>query len=255
MDYITTEIIQVLRPTSEYGLIRFKGKRPIEGAPGQFVMIRGNFGNDPILPRAFSLVESGDTGAVLVRAVGKATRLLLNLHAGDPLAVLGPLGNGFSLPEKESYPVLVAGGVGAAPMIFLAETLYDKGIESTVIYGGRTVTDLVFQGRIARSAALLMTTEDGSAGVHGRVTDALDAALKDRPKVTLYACGPEAMLAALADVARTKGTPLEVALEQAMACGMGTCKGCAVHAADGKFRYVCSDGPVFDARAIFGGAE
>jgi dihydroorotate dehydrogenase electron transfer subunit len=255
MDYITAEIIQVLRPTPEYGLIRFKAERPVEGVPGQFVMIRGKFGNDPILPRAFSLVESGKTGAVLVRAVGKATHLLLNLQSGDPLTVLGPLGNGFSLPEKDSYPVLVAGGVGTAPLIFLAEALYNKGMESTFIYGGRTVKDLVFQGRIARSSTLLMTTEDGSAGVQGRVTDVLDTALKNRSKVTLYACGPEAMLKALADIARTKGTPLEVALEQAMACGMGTCKGCAVHAADGKFRYVCSDGPVFDAQAIFGGAK
>lgn len=253
MDYIQTKITQVLRPTPEYALIRFKGPRPIEGAPGQFVMIRGDFGNDPILPRAFSLVESGETGAVLVRSVGKATHLLTNLHTDDPLSVLGPLGNAFTLPKPGTHPVLVAGGVGVAPLIFLSDVLFDRDFKSTFIYGGRTARDLLFQGRIAKNSKLLMTTEDGSAGVHGRVTDVLNTAVEGHNQIALYACGPEAMLHALAEATDPKQTPLQVAMEQAMACGMGTCKGCAVHAANGKFKYVCSDGPVFDARAIWGG--
>ena len=142
-----------------------------------------------------------------------------------------------------------------APLIFLSEVLYDRDFASTFIYGGRSVRDLLFQGRIAKNSKLLLTTEDGSAGVHGRVTDVLDAAVDGHRHIAMYACGPEAMLHALATAADKKGTPLEVAMEQAMACGMGTCKGCAVHDADGKFKYVCSDGPVFDARAIWGGVQ
>ena len=255
MDYINTQITQVLRPTPEYALIRFKGPRPIEGVPGQFVMIRGDFGNDPILPRAFSLVEVGETGAVLVRDVGKATHLLVNLQVGDPLTVLGPLGNGFTLPDKGVHPVLVAGGVGVAPLIFLAETLYDRDIAASFIYGGRTVKDILFQGRIAKNATLYLTTEDGSAGVEGRVTDILDRAVEGHEHIVLYACGPEPMLEAMARRAAQTGTAFEAALERAMACGVGTCKGCAVHGADNKFKYVCSDGPVFDARDIWGGEK
>ncbi len=253
MDYFKTKITEVLRPTPEYALIRFKGERPIEGSPGQFAMIRGDFGNDPILPRAFSLVESGYQGAVLVRAVGKATRLLTGLRPEAPLFVLGPLGNAFALPKEGTHPILVAGGVGVAPLIFLAERLSEQGFTSTFIYGGRTAQDILFQDRITKNATLLVTTEDGSVGVHGRVTDVLDDAVDGHRHVTMYSCGPEPMLHALAKAADEKGTPLQVAMEQAMACGMGTCKGCAVHGADGKFKYVCSDGPVFDARAIWGG--
>jgi dihydroorotate dehydrogenase electron transfer subunit len=255
MNFMQTHITEVLHPSPEYALIRFQGPVPIEGAPGQFVMIRGDFGNDPILPRAFSLVESGETGAVLVRKVGKATSRLVALRASEPLSVLGPLGNGFDLPQDGVHPVLVGGGVGVAPMIFLSETLHKQGIENTFVYGGRTNLDLLFLDRIQQSAALFTTTEDGSAGVKGRVTDVLETALKGKTRIAMYACGPEPMLHALARYMENCEGTLHVALEQAMACGMGTCKGCAVHAADGKFRYVCSDGPVFDAKTIYGGVR
>ncbi len=255
MNFMQTTIIETLRPSSDYALIRFKGDAPIEGAPGQFVMIRGDFGNDPILPRAFSLVESGEIGAVLVRAVGKATRRLAALRPGDSLSVLGPLGNRFTLPEDGVHPVSVGGGVGVAPMIFLSETLRAKGIENTFIYGGRSASDLLFLDRIEKSASLFTTTEDGSKGVLGRVTDVFETALKGKGRIAMYACGPEPMLHALARYMENAEGTLEVALEQAMACGMGTCKGCAVHGADGKFKYVCSDGPVFAADAIYGGAK
>ena len=145
--------------------------------------------------------------------------------------------------------------MGVAPLIFLAEHLREKGPRPTFIYGGRASDDLLFLDRIANSADLILTTEDGSLGEKGVVTKPLAPLLEARDGIEMYACGPEPMLKALARMARVSQVSLEVALEQAMACGMGTCKGCAVHTTVGGFKYVCSDGPVFDASEVFGGAN
>jgi dihydroorotate dehydrogenase electron transfer subunit len=253
MEFFETKIVEVRLLAPGYTYLRFERDREILGDPGQFVMVRGDFGTDPLLPRAFSLVASGKAGAILVREVGKATRLLSAMRPGDVLNVLGPLGNRFSMPKGCGQPILVAGGVGVAPLIFLAERLAEKGMRAAFLYGGRARSDLLLTDRIAESADLILTTEDGSVGEKGLVTGPLASLLEEREHVAVYACGPEPMLAALARMAAASKARLEVALEQAMACGMGTCKGCAVHAADGGFRYVCSDGPVFDARDVFGG--
>ena len=123
MEYQVTQITDVEHPQPEYALLRFSGKQPVTGKPGQFVMVRGDWGTDPILPRAFSLVEVGNKGAILVREVGKGTKKLREMGPGDELGVLGPGGQGFSVPQAGSRPVLVAGGIGVAPPVFLAEQL------------------------------------------------------------------------------------------------------------------------------------
>lgn len=245
--------MSIEHPGQGYTLLVFQADTPIAGEPGQFVMIRGaDFGADPILPRAFSLVSSGSHGAVLVKAVGKATHRLSSLRKGDTLMVLGPLGNRFSFPEASVHPILVAGGVGVAPLIFMAERLREAGRSSTFLYGGRTDTDLLYLDRIkSATGELIITTEDGSAGVKGRVTDMLGVATARSGQMAAYSCGPEPMLSALYRTLPPE-ISLEVALEQAMACGMGTCKGCAVHDRKGEYKYVCSDGPVFVADEIFG---
>ncbi len=217
-------------------------------------MVRGDFGTDPILPRAFSLVAVGESGAILVRAVGKATRRLAQLKPSDPLSVLAPLGNTFIRPLKSHRPILVAGGVGVAPLIFLAETLYSQGNHPMFFYGGRTADDILFKDRISRVSELIVTTENGSAGEQGLVTEAVDSFLsKEGSDVLIYTCGPEPMMAALNTIARKRRLPLQASLEQSMACGVGTCKGCAVHGINGGYNYVCSDGPVFRGEETFGG--
>jgi dihydroorotate dehydrogenase electron transfer subunit len=218
-------------------------------------MVRGEWGFDPILPRALSLVQAGQKGAVLIRVVGQGTGLLADMRPGDRLRVLGPMGRGYDIRDASLRPVLVGGGVGIAPIIFLAEQLTAGPHRPVCIYGARTSTDLPLVERLEQVSDVIVTTEDGSGGEKGMVTDPLDRVLSDGTPSEVFACGPEAMLRAVARVAHKTHTRCEVALESPMACGMGTCKGCAFETADGELRYVCSDGPVFDSVEIFGGTQ
>ncbi|MCP4676274.1 MAG: dihydroorotate dehydrogenase electron transfer subunit [Deltaproteobacteria bacterium] len=255
MNYLASKVVQVEYPGPGYALIRFRGERPIQGRPGQFVMVRGDWGHDPILPRAFSLVETGKHGAILVRVVGRGTRRLAEMDPGDSISVLGPCGHGFSLPDADIRPILVAGGVGVAPLVFLAERLTAKSKRPVFIYGARTSDDLPLRSRIAAATDLVVTTEDGSLGEKGVVTTPLERILAESERARVFSCGPEGMLKAVALASDEADTPCEVALEAPMACGMGTCKGCAVPTVSSDFTYVCSDGPVFDAMEIYGGAK
>ncbi|MBN2341171.1 MAG: dihydroorotate dehydrogenase electron transfer subunit [Deltaproteobacteria bacterium] len=251
--YLKTTIQSVEEVAPGYSLLSFICDTPLQGTPGQFVMIRGNWGANPVLPRAFSIVQSGSVGQVLVRDVGPGTYLLCNMHVGDELYVLGPLGNGFIPPEGEAA-VLVAGGVGVAPLVFLAELLAETGVPITFLYGARTQYDLPLRERIEKVAKLVITTEDGSVGHKGLVTEPLVDMVKDS-RTRVYSCGPNPMLEAVGKVAMAAGVECQVALESPMACGMGTCKGCAVVKPDGTFTYVCTDGPVFVAANIYGGEK
>ncbi len=253
MDYFKTRITRMEIPARDHAILRFSGDRPVDGEPGQFVMVRGNWGAHPILPRAFSLVEVGKEGAILVRNVGEGTNLLASMEQGDELLVLGPLGRGFSLPSETGGGVaLVAGGVGVAPLVFLAQRLADKGIKPVFLYGARTGDDLPLRDQIGGICDLTITTEDGSVGEKGLVTAPLERFLQTNPTASVFSCGPEAMLEAVARVSVEAGARCQVALESPMACGMGTCKGCAILDAAGEYRYVCTDGPAFESVEIFG---
>jgi dihydroorotate dehydrogenase electron transfer subunit len=253
MDYLETEVIEVARPAAGYALVRFRGADRIAARPGQFAMVRGAWGAHPILPRAFSLVEAGDVGAVLVRDVGDATHRLVGMRPGDALSVLGPLGHGFAEPAQGASPVLVAGGVGVAPLVFMAEHLAAEGRRPIALYGARTGNDLPLADRLAAAGDLRIATEDGAVGERGLVTALLAPLLGGGRGVHVFSCGPERMLEAVAKLCVAAGAPCQVALESPMACGMGTCKGCAVLAASGDYKYVCTDGPAFDAAEIYGG--
>jgi dihydroorotate dehydrogenase electron transfer subunit len=252
MDYLRTEVTENIEVAPGTALLRFCGAKPVSGRPGQFVMARGAWGAHPVLGRALSLVETGATGAVLVRAVGDGTQRLVALKPGAPLSVLGPLGHGFGELAPGRTAVLVAGGVGVAPIAFLAEVLAAAGTRPFILFGARTASELPLSDRLAAAGDLCVTTEDGTAGERGLVTTPLERLLVARRDAQIFACGPEPMLEAVARLAVANGAPCQVALESPMACGMGTCKGCAVLAAGGGFKYVCSDGPVFDSAEIFG---
>jgi dihydroorotate dehydrogenase electron transfer subunit len=241
-----------------YFVLRLAGCASLAGAkPGQFVMIRGAWGRDPLLPRAFSLmaVGPGGTADILAKTIGRGTALLERALPGAEVDVLGPLGSSFPTPRADTTDLLVAGGVGLPPLYMQAALAAElRHVDrSEMIYGGRGAKDLVLLTEMqAMGLALHLTTEDGAVGTKGLVTRALEARL-DRHKgtsVRVMGCGPNAMLWAIARLARDRGVPCFISLEEQMACGIGVCLGCAIPARSRPYRYVCSNGPVFDAADV-----
>lgn len=227
--------------------------------PGQFVMIRGDWERDPLLPRAFSLMAVGPGGRadVLAKTVGRGTALLERALPGAHLGVLGPLGSSFPDPRADTVDLLVAGGVGLPPMYMQGALAAARQLapQSEILYGGRGAGDLVLLDEMrAMGLALSLTTEDGSVGTKGLVTAALEERLAHHAasgrRVRIMGCGPNGMLWAIARIARARDIPCFISLEEQMACGIGVCLGCAIPARSRPYRYVCSNGPVFDAADV-----
>ncbi len=220
-------------------------------------MIRGAWGRDPLLPRAFSLLSAGpgDSAEILAKAVGRGTALLERALPGAELDVLGPLGNSFPDPHPDTVDLLVAGGVGLPPLYMQAAHAAARGQVDRLemIYGGRRAVDLVLLREMeAMRLPLFLATESGETGDRGVVTKTLEARLdahRGKP-VRILSCGPNGMLWAVARLARDRTVPCFISLEEQMACGIGVCLGCAVPARSRPFRYVCSNGPVFDAADV-----
>ncbi len=243
-----------------------------EAVPGQFFMVEVGSGGDPFLRRPMSLhrfvrdKNGNPTGfELLYKVVGRGTELLSKLRVGETVDVLGPLGHGFSVAEGVSRHCIVTGGTGVAPMAALSEKFVSSGFKPTVLYGARTSTELVCRQDFEQlGVSLAAFTEDGSLGAKGLVTDGLQEVLaatqnnkNDESEIAIYACGPHAMLAAVAGLAHRAGIPCQVSLEARMGCGLGACMSCAVRAAEtvpgGEMRYlrVCLQGPVVDSRRVF----
>lgn len=219
--------------------------------PGQFVTVRVPGRDASFWRRPFSICRAdGGRIELLIKVVGPTTHALAALRAGDPVDVLGPLGRGFTLTGREDR-VLVGGGYGIAPLLFLAERLRARGRAVTVLQGGRCAGDLLLRPELRRTGAPAMcTTEDGSAGRRGRVTVLLEERLRaTQGPILIAACGPHAMLASVAKLAARYRVPAEVSLEALMACGLGVCNGCVQKVA-GAYRRVCHDGPVFAASEV-----
>jgi dihydroorotate dehydrogenase electron transfer subunit len=241
-----------------YFVLRLAGCESLaEAKPGQFVMIRGDWERDPLLPRAFSLmaVGPGGTADILAKTVGRGTAMLERALPGALINVLGPLGTAFPAPEGDRIDLLVAGGVGMPPMYMQAAWAARAGVaaQSEVIYGGRGAADLVLLDDFrAMGVGLHLTTEDGSAGTKGLVTVALEARLEAHRgrTVRVMGCGPNGMLWAIGRISKSRDVPCFISLEEQMACGIGVCLGCAIPARSRPFRYVCSNGPVFDAADV-----
>jgi dihydroorotate dehydrogenase electron transfer subunit len=229
---------------------------PIASAakPGQFVMLRVAEGVDPLLRRPFSVCSTRDGTVVLLlyRVVGKGTRLMADIRTGRSISVVGPLGKGFAPRRAGEECLLVAGGMGIAPLVLLARSMGKAGVILLMGYG--TAAEMVSPVRLGiEDFAVGVATEDGSAGNHGLVTVLLEDAVAEKGKKIVYACGPPAMLKKIASLCIEKGVQCQVSLETVMACGMGACLGCAVPAAPGSGRssfHVCQDGPVFSASSI-----
>jgi dihydroorotate dehydrogenase electron transfer subunit len=224
--------------------------------PGHFVMIRVREGTDPLLRRPFSIcgTERDRLFHILYRVVGPGTSIMSEVRKGDSLSVLGPLGNGFELPRPEETPILVAGGIGIAPIIFLAGVI---GRDDALFMAGfRTADEIVdFEACGLSGFAVSIATDDGTVGHLGFVTDLLERRLgktkKNDPSV--FVCGPAPMLKKVAAIIQDRGIPGQVSLEAYMACGVGACQGCAVKASSIEkhvYLSVCEQGPVFRAASL-----
>jgi dihydroorotate dehydrogenase electron transfer subunit len=233
--------------------------------PGQFVMVKPSHSADPLLRRPFSVFEvlrrpdGTPTGiSILNKRVGAGTRLLYDVEPGARVMCLGPLGRPFEPVEPPLQAWMIAGGVGLAPFLTLAEALAARGTPTTLFYGARRHSELYYVEAFERlGVTTILSTEDGSRGTKGFVTVPLEAALTalgTGEAVRLYACGPTPMMRAVAAVARSHRQPCDVSLEQVMGCGLGGCYSCVVLTREAgaapHFVRSCLDGPVFDADRI-----
>jgi len=229
-----------------------------QAVPGQFVTLHLPGNLTPLLRRPFSIHRLiRDNGQVvgleiLYKVVGGFTEKFTHILPGDRVDLLGPVGKGFTVSGEYRKPAFVGGGIGVAPLVFLADEIAESGLDhsdAVICLGGRTADDILC-AEIFRSHQLNVeiATDDGSLGEMGLVTLPLERWLASHRPDIIYACGPMPMLRTVSEIAQKNGIPCEVSIETVMACGLGACLGCAVNKNEisGKYQHVCIDGPVFD---------
>ncbi len=224
--------------------------------PGQFVMIKvTTCHQDPLLRRPISVMDADPSTGILellYSVAGKGTRLLSTWKAGDCLDIVGPLGNGFNPKPGHHTSLLVCGGIGTPPMVYLARILASRQCGATFAFlGARTADDIVCENKFEQyGATVCIATENGEKGSKGLVTEPLISFLNLSPSnPVLYACGPKPMLKAVMKIGFERKIPTFLSLEEHMGCGIGACLGCVVQTDEGPVR-VCTEGPVFDARRL-----
>ena len=226
-----------------------------EACPGQFLFVRVDQRLSPFLRRPFSIAgTSPKEGAVelLFSVVGEATKVMSRMQQGQWLDLIGPLGSGFKYKVIESPVLLVAGGIGIAPLVFLSRCLIELQVETYLFYGANSLSELLPEEKIfLPQARTFVATEDGSKGRKGKVTDVVEEIIENNNLsfAEIFACGPRPMLHSLVELNTKWKLPMQVSLEERMACGIGACRGCAVEVyeeGENFFKRVCRDGPVFD---------
>ena len=234
---------------SRHVLLKLTQEEPMpEILPGQFVEVRVDNSPSTFLRRPIS-VNFVDRKAnqlwLLIQIIGEGTKHLGTLKEGDKVNVLFPLGNGFTMPEnKRNKVLLVGGGVGVAPLLYFGAELKRSGCSDvSFILGAKTSADLLMLDDFQRFGTVLTTTEDGSMGEKGFVTQ--HSVLNSVKFDNIYCCGPKPMMVSVAKYAKTHGIPCEVSLENKMACGLGACLCCVENTKEGNV-CVCKEGPVFN---------
>lgn len=241
-----------------YHLLRLHSPLIAEQAhPGQFLMVRISPHPYPLLRRAFSIhSRNNDTVEIFLQEVGIGTELLARKIPGETLDLLGPLGKGFRIPEKtlEAESWLVGGGRGVAPLFFLAQALRSRGGKAKFFYGGKSFADLPLKDKLEKSGfPALYSTDDGSFGFHGFISDLFAAEIERSRPDHIFACGPEPMMAKVSRIASSQNIAAQFSLESIMGCGFGACWGCVRKInKKGKSGWVkiCQEGPVFSCPEI-----
>ena len=246
-------VSQNTRLHANYVLIKMTDANPLpDMVPGQFAEIRIDGSTTTFLRRPISInfvdKEKNEVW-FLVQLVGDGTRKLATVKEGDVVNVVLPLGNGYTLPQENApvKPLLVGGGVGTAPMLMLGATLAKMGCKPTFLLGARSSKDLLQLDEFQKLGDVYMTTEDGSMGEKGYVTQ--HSVLEAQKFDMIYTCGPKPMMMAVAKYAKANDIECEVSLENTMACGVGACL-CCVENTDEGHLCVCKDGPVFNIKKL-----
>lgn len=235
-----------------YCLIKLSQQDPLpEMLPGQFIEIRVDNSPATFLRRPISINyidKENNEIWLLIQIIGDGTRKLSELKEGESVNVMYPLGNSFSIPEnKEKKLLLIGGGVGTAPMLYLGATLKEQGFNPIFLLGARTSDDLMQLDMFHLFGEVYTTTEDGSMGEKGYVTN--HSILKTQSFDMVYTCGPKPMMMAVAGYAKKAGIPCEVSLENTMACGIGACLCCVENTIEGHI-CVCTEGPVINTQKL-----
>jgi len=214
--------------------------------PGQFVMVRCGEGVEYQLRRPLSIHQlDGERLALLFNVVGRGTRWLSECQVGEEIDLLGALGNGYSVHPSLHNLLLVAGGIGIVPLVFLAQQALTRGYSVTLLLGAPTASQLYPGHLLPAEAKLITATEDGTRGKKGMITDLLSDFIGGADQI--FACGPSSMYQTMSAQKQklTKAKPVQISLEVRMGCGLGVCYGCTVKTKSG-LRQVCKDGPIFD---------
>lgn len=262
---VVAEVISNVHLSPDYNVLALAAPEIAERAlPGQFVMVKAGDRLEPLLRRPFSVFEILEERGTIVglsllsKRIGPSTTLLFDAKPGDRIQCLGPLGRPFAPIAPPDDAWLVAGGVGLAPFATLAQVLRARNINVKLYYGARRAAELFYLDMFEKMGVeLVLATEDGGRGDHGRVTIPLERDLKQRSadaNVMLYACGPEPMLAAVARLSAAYGRPSQVSVERVMGCGVGGCYSCVIPVkttgAKPHFVRACIAGPVFRGSEI-----
>lgn len=237
---------------ANYVLIKLTHTNPLpEMLPGQFVEIRIDNSPTTFLRRPISINyvdKERNEIWILIQLVGNGTRQLATVKPGDIVNVILPLGNGFSMPSNPSNKLLlIGGGVGTAPLLYLGEQLFKQHSKPTFLLGARSAKDLLLLDEFAKYGKVYTTTEEGSAGEKGYVTQ--HSILKELVFDRIYSCGPKPMMVSVAKYAYQNHIECEVSLENTMACGIGACL-CCVENTDEGHVCVCKEGPVFNIKKL-----
>ena len=246
------KVVSVESLSDKHVLIKLTDEKPLpEMKPGQFVEVRVDHSATTMLRRPISInfVDREKNQLwLLVAMVGDGTKQLGKLQAGDTLNCMLPLGNGFTMPTlKEQKYLLVGGGVGVAPLLYFGKMIKDFGAEVTFLLGARKDTDLLELDEFAKIGKVCITTEDGSAGEVGFVTN--HSVLENEKFDMISTCGPKPMMVSVARFAKKAGVECEVSLENKMACGVGACLCCVEKTTEGH-KCVCTDGPVINIKQL-----
>ena len=217
---------------------------------GQFVQVRVDDAQHTYLRRPISIHDvdyKNRTITLLVQRVGEGSNKIADTELNDTLNIIYPLGNGFTIPEKKQNVILVGGGIGIAPLYYLGKMLKEKGIEPQFLLGGRSKSDLIMLEDFESVGKVYITTNDGSLGEEGFVTQ--HSIWKEKKFDMIYTCGPKPMMMALTKMARENNIDCEVSLENLMACGLGACLCCVENTIEGHV-CVCKEGPVININKL-----